>query len=204
MDRAENDLDRPDAPKLVPVYVRLRSFAAFLEAKRDVYTSAGHGALLAFLDHTFRTERNLDLTHDFFEKLLESGDCLVLLDGLDEVTRMRGEVAQQVYAFIRHYRARNNRFGVGSRPGGYQAVEVYLRVADLAVCQVNSLDLRGIYRLMEILFGLVEKDIHKPAFWRRRTSGMKACGAGSPATSPMGSRRKVIGAPKAGSGCRAR
>jgi len=155
--RTAEDLNWPEAPPLLPVYVRLRNFGAFLATKKD-FVTPGPGALAAYLDHYFRTERNIALTADFFDSLLRQGNCLVLLDGLDEVSKGRGEVAQQVDAFIRHYGRKGNRFGLGSRPGGYESVEIYLRKSDLAVCEVNELAPEGIKTLIHKLFELIETD----------------------------------------------
>jgi predicted NACHT family NTPase len=55
----------------------------------------------------------------FFKKRLESGDCILLLDGMDEVTdeKERRRVAEQIEDLVTTYR--ENRYIVTSRPGGY-------------------------------------------------------------------------------------
>jgi HEAT repeat protein len=63
----------------------------------------------------------LELPHGFFERALEAGRCLVLFDGLDEVTAsdQRVEVRDAVAAFATRYS--KNRFVVTSRIIGYES-----------------------------------------------------------------------------------
>lgn len=63
-----------------------------------------------------------DCPPDFFHKRLEEGRCILLLDGLDEVTtdQQRREVADQINHFVSRYHL--NRFVVTARPTGYSGV----------------------------------------------------------------------------------
>jgi len=100
--KAKEDLDW-NSELLLPIFIRLRNFGTFLLENKDKFSSPGPGALITYLEQYFRDEYRLALTPDFFDKRLNEGRCFVLLDGLDEVTKCRSEVAQQINAFIRFY-----------------------------------------------------------------------------------------------------
>ncbi|MGQ0603103.1 MAG: NACHT domain-containing protein, partial [Anaerolineales bacterium] len=143
-------------PALLPIFLRLRNFGVFLAENRARFTSPTHGALTAYMEHYFREEHRLPLSASFFDQRLEEGRCLVLLDGLDEVTTQRAEVAQHINAFIKHFGKNGNRFGLASRPKGYESVEVHLRPAKLARAEVNPLGPEGITQLVGNLLRLIE------------------------------------------------
>lgn len=155
--RAQDDLGWK-GKNLFPVFLRLRNFGAFLKQNRDEYSSPSSGALIAYLENSFRDGDRIRLTADFFDKRLAEGLCLVMMDGLDEVSDLRSEVAGHVDAFIHRYAAKGNYFGMASRPRGYESVERQLRPVGLAVAEVNPLDLDGICQLMENLLSLIEPD----------------------------------------------
>ncbi|HSF81088.1 MAG TPA: NACHT domain-containing protein, partial [Anaerolineales bacterium] len=150
--RAAEDLGW-QSPPLFPIFLRLRNFGTFLSQRND-FSDPGPGALTAYLEHYFRTAYNLDLAPKFFANHLKAGNCLVLLDGLDEVSQGRSEVAQQVSAFIRFY-GRGNHFGLASRPRGYDSVKEYLNPSGFAECDVYPLDAQGIRQLVGKLIGFI-------------------------------------------------
>lgn len=154
---AEEELDWQGTP-LLPIFVRLRNFGTFLAGRRDAFPSPAPGALTAYLDNYFRKEYRLALTPDFFDRRLKEGKCLVLLDGLDEATEERSEVARQVNAFIKHYRRKGNRFGMASRPRGFETVEIHLRPISLSVYNVDPLRVDGIQQLIRKLLSLIESN----------------------------------------------
>lgn len=148
-----------DGPALLPIFVRLRNFGAFLTAQREQFSHPAVSALTTFLDAYFHDEYGLALTPDFFERRLTEGRCLVLLDGLDEVTANRVEVARCVNTFIRQFASRINRFGLSSRPvAGYAAAAEHLREARPVVAEVNPLDANGIRQLIRRLVQLIESN----------------------------------------------
>ncbi len=160
--RAQDDLGWK-GKNLFPVFLRLRNFGAFLKQNRDDYSAPSSGALIAYLENLFRDGERIRLTADFFDKRLAEGNCLVLLDGLDEVSDLRSEVAGHVDAFIGRYAAKGNCFGMASRPRGYESVERQLRPIGLAVAEVNPLDLNGIGQLMKNLLILIEPEASRRA-----------------------------------------
>lgn len=155
--RAREDLGW-NGGNLLPLFLRLRNFGAFLKLNRERYSAPSSGALIAYLENQFRDGDRIRLTANFFDKRLAEGNCLVLMDGLDEVSDLRSEVAGHVDAFADRYSKEGNLIGLASRPRGYESVEMQLRRMGLAVAEVNPLDLSGIRRLMENLLKLIELD----------------------------------------------
>lgn len=82
---------------------------------------------------------------DFFRKRLEDGRCILLLDGLDEVTtdRQRREVADQINHFVSRYHL--NRFVITARPTGYTGVAL-AGFHQLDVCELREEDIRTFAR----------------------------------------------------------
>jgi formylglycine-generating enzyme required for sulfatase activity len=143
---------------LFPIFLRLRNFGKYLNQNRKDFPEPCSGALVAYLENQFRDGERVPLTADFFDKRLQEGNCLVLMDGLDEVSDLRVEVAAHIDVFVARYVAKGNRFGLASRPRGYESVELQLRRTGLAVAEVNPLDLKGICQLIDNLLRLIEPD----------------------------------------------
>ncbi len=101
----------------LPILLPLRQIGAFLRKQADDGTD-GHALLLDFLFKSLRNER-LDLPADFFDKTLQQGGAVILLDGLDEVADpdLRRRVARLVEDFTRAYP--QCRYLVTSRIVGY-------------------------------------------------------------------------------------
>ncbi len=80
----------------------------------------------------------------------------MLLDGLDEVgdRDLRATVAQMVSAFVAHYAPFGNRFGLASRPRGYDEVAEYLPRP--IVCEVQPLTTEGRDELATNLLRVLE------------------------------------------------
>lgn len=106
---------------LFPIFFRLRNFGAFLQENRSKFPQPCSGSLVAYLESLFRDGERLHLTADFFDRRLQEGRCLILMDGLDEVSDARSEVVSHVVEFVSRYGA-GNRFGMASRPRGYESV----------------------------------------------------------------------------------
>jgi len=151
---ADRELDWAGEP-LLPIMVPLRNFGRFLADNRREYTSPAPLALRKFIEDYF-AEHELQLPQDFFHRRLKEGRCLVLLDGLDEVAdrNLRATVAQMVHKFIAHYDKNGNRFGLASRPKGYEEVAVYL--LHPVVCDVQPLTPEGRDELVAKLLKVLE------------------------------------------------
>ena len=133
---------------LFPIFIRLRNFGEFLDSEQGKkFFDPGPGALLEYLQNRYQNAEYMDITADFFSRRLEEGNCLVLLDGLDEVSQVRDVVIQHLNAFIGRFKDKNI-IGLSSRPGGFgQDEQIGLRRADLAQAEVVPLDANGIYQL---------------------------------------------------------
>jgi formylglycine-generating enzyme required for sulfatase activity len=157
--QATERLGWADEP-LLPILVPLRNFGRFLEDHRADYTSPAPGALRRFIEDYF-AEYELELPPRFFRDRLQEGRCLVLLDGLDEVAdrNLRATVAQMVNAFIQHYARRGNRFGLASRPKGYEEVADYLPRP--VVCTVQPLTPQSRDELVTNLLKVLEPNVRR-------------------------------------------
>ena len=102
--------------RCLPILLYLRDHAAAISADPDITLT---GLLRSTLGELRATEPD-----GWFEQQLANGECLVLLDGLDEVARSqdRMKVAAWVERQIRQY-PRNN-YVITSRPHGYRAAQI--------------------------------------------------------------------------------
>jgi len=102
----------------LPVLLPLRDFARYLEKECPDVGADGPKLLLDYLRLYFANQ-NLALLADFFESRLTNGECVVLLDGVDEVASMvtRQRAARIIERFTLAYPA--NRYVVTSRVVGY-------------------------------------------------------------------------------------
>jgi len=110
----------------LPILLPLSAYAAAL-VEADV-------SLEDFLPCYYRAQNvRLDL-RPLFEAALQSGQAVVLLDGLDEVrlAQRRQKVVDQVEDFMAWHRGRGNRFVITSRIVGYR--EAPLSVEGLTEC----------------------------------------------------------------------
>jgi hypothetical protein len=99
-----------------PVYVRIGSFARSTERKEGLH---------AFIPHYLRAtlECPVERLEQLIAQQLRAGRCLVLLDGLDEVSSAadRQQVVTSIADFVTAHRHRGNRFVCTSRISGYIA-----------------------------------------------------------------------------------
>ncbi len=105
-------------PLPLPVLLPLSGFGLYLRGLSDAQKeSPNPDLLLDYLNHHFR---HLDLADGYLERRLEEGNCLLLLDGLDEVARFsdRQFISETVTLFSRRYD--KCRFVATCRPEGYQ------------------------------------------------------------------------------------
>ena len=144
-------------PALLPILAPLRNFGRYLNEHRATCINPAPRALRQFIEDYF-AEYELQLPGGFFYDRLQEGRCLVLLDGLDEVgdAAQRACVAQMVSAFIKHYAPAGNRFGLASRPRGYDEVAIHLPRP--VVCAVQRLTPEGRDQLVTNLLKVLEPD----------------------------------------------
>ncbi len=104
----------------LPILLPLRRVGAYLKAKRPMDDGTeGYGLLLRHCYEMLKGDR-VNLSPGFFDAYLESGQAVVLLDGLDEVADpdLRRRVSRLVEAFTAAYP--DCRYVVASRIVGYK------------------------------------------------------------------------------------
>ncbi|QUQ63780.1 NACHT domain-containing protein [Kutzneria sp. CA-103260] len=120
--------------RAIPVLLYLRDHVAQIVEDPSV--------ALPVLIRSALTRQGITDPDGWFEDRLQTGRCLVLLDGLDEVARAadRRLIAEWVDAQVARY-AKND-FVITSRPAGYRSAEIdNARV--LQVCNFNSEQVRS-------------------------------------------------------------
>jgi formylglycine-generating enzyme required for sulfatase activity len=102
----------------LPILLPLRDFARHLQENYKDYSTDGPLCLLNFLNTYFEFQ-DIHLPERFFADRLQQGECLVLLDGVDEVADlpMRHRIARIIEKFTIAYP--DNRYVVTSRIVGY-------------------------------------------------------------------------------------
>ena len=157
----------PGGP-LVPIFIRLRSFASFLKTRQD-FGEPAHAALIAYLSNFYMVGQGVELGSHFFRNLLKAGRCGLFFDGLDEVPfSQRDVVAAYVDNFIEEFRdqsrdkpppkikeGRGNVFLLSSRPKGYEPVAGFLRLVQR---ELKPLDPKGIRSLVRKILAYLETD----------------------------------------------
>src|SRR5579883_238068 len=154
------DAALPDAsrfePTLLPILLRLGRYATARTGTADL-------PLLVYL------ERELDQLHipgirEVVHGSLRDGRCLVLLDGLDEVSdaQMRQQVQEAIKAFISDYAGnsqdRRNRFIITSRVAGYDQAAFpdydHYTIAELTKEQINAFLPRWCRATVQRMYGV--------------------------------------------------
>ncbi|MFE0027448.1 NACHT domain-containing protein [Amycolatopsis sp. NPDC059021] len=131
--------------RAVPILLFLRDHAAEMIADPDVS--------LAELARRTLGRYRADEPAGWFEQKLRDGECVVLLDGLDEVARRedRRAVADWVERLIGQYPG--NDFVITSRPRGYQSAEI----AGATVLQVRRFTDEQVARFVRAWCSSVER-----------------------------------------------
>ncbi|MEZ4769059.1 MAG: SUMF1/EgtB/PvdO family nonheme iron enzyme [Caldilineales bacterium] len=124
-------LTLPDNEPLIPVLVPLRYYRDYIER---IQQSAGTtladpraGTLAGFIPWYLRRRNpTLELSEDFFDRVLAGGGCLLMIDGLDEIANreQRGQVRQEVENLV-HDIYPGNRMIVTAREAGYRDEAVF-------------------------------------------------------------------------------
>jgi len=120
----------------LPIYIRIADYATNLA--RNGTASLRDFLAVWYINKQCKVdERLLD---QIFEQLLEHGLCLVLLDGLDEITspRERESIRNNIEAFVREWQGAGNRFVVSSRVQGYVAAPLGSDFAEYTLAAMND------------------------------------------------------------------
>jgi predicted NACHT family NTPase len=127
----------------IPLLLFLRDFNRFLDNQNLKGNLLSYKADLLphFLyEYYDQTAKQLNLSKEFFKQLLNSGKCLVLMDGLDEVADpvKRGRVTEVVSNLTQHYD--KNQFIISSRPRGYEGEAKQRLSTHCADCLIRDFD----------------------------------------------------------------
>jgi Cdc6-like AAA superfamily ATPase len=103
---------------LLPIVISLREYSAFLDNRPERTNTPTPDVLIQYLNDYY-IRWNLELPRNFFTSYLEHGKCILLLDGLDQITEMplRLHVADSINGLASRYPS--NRFVVTLRPVGF-------------------------------------------------------------------------------------
>ena len=102
-------------PTRFPIYMRISEYA-YDERWRERSLSD------ELAEMCNRNEMNARGLQDLMAQKLKAGNCLVMLDGLDEIVTAddRIGIVEKIMAFVRHHEGAGNRFIVTSRISGYR------------------------------------------------------------------------------------
>ncbi|MBI4670608.1 MAG: SUMF1/EgtB/PvdO family nonheme iron enzyme [Chloroflexi bacterium] len=138
---------------LVPLIIPLRYLREYQrlcqQSPTERLTNPRVGTLAGFVPWYLKHRNSvLEVSEDFFDRLLLGGGCLVMLDGLDEVVSRheRGRVKQQVEELANEIYPKN-RFIVTAREAGYSQDAVF--GDDFARFDVQPLEPEQIATLVE-------------------------------------------------------
>lgn len=150
---ATASLDRPENEPLIPVLVPLRYYRDYLERIQQSpgwsLSDPRAGTLAGFIPWYLRRRNpTLEMSEDFFDRILAGGGCLLMIDGLDEIAsrEQRGQVRQEVENLV-HDIYPGNRMIVTAREAGYRDEAVFGE--DFLRLDVQPMDEEQIFILVE-------------------------------------------------------
>ena len=148
----ENELDKTDTE--IPIYLELSRFA-----DRDNLQQS----FLEFIYDYVNSTLNVSLPDGFFEKFLDQGKCILLLDGLDEVGTLgqRVEVKNIVSLLASRYSA--NKFVVTSRIAGYREASLSHDFLHFTICDLTPDDVKDFAHKWYVTKEGESKDAHDKA-----------------------------------------
>ena len=120
-----------------PILLRIAEYAEADAQKRQ--------SLSEFLAHCYEVhECPKQGLADLLQSELDEGNCLVLLDGLDEIASSgeRLDVVRQIEDFVRRYGGKSNRFVITSRIAGYRSAQVGESFTHYTVREMNKPQMR--------------------------------------------------------------
>jgi DNA replicative helicase MCM subunit Mcm2 (Cdc46/Mcm family) len=122
-------------PSRLPLYVRAGDLA------RSRHRDAGVRAFIAaFLCEQLECPVEVEALDELVASALRAGRCLVLIDGLDEVTTAqdRASVVASITNFVSAYQPRGNRFVCTSRISGYAAAPLPRQFAAARLLEMDD------------------------------------------------------------------
>ncbi|NMG60369.1 NACHT domain-containing protein [Geitlerinema sp. P-1104] len=147
---AQKKQSKHKAPKRFPVLIRMRDVRKSLVQSQPPSLPE----LIRERVQQLRLYKTLEPPEGYFEKLLQEGQCLVMLDGLDEVADVaeRQRVSDWVNKQMRQYPQAN--FVLSSRPHGFEGerldkVGIVLEVQPFNLEQIRQF-VQSWYRQMKI------------------------------------------------------
>lgn len=136
---------------ILPILIPLRQYGRYVEQNPN--KSASPAGFMEFLDNYF-LQWNIELPSGFFIQFLERGNCILLLDGLDEVISPAREfVTQTILSVAQRYPI--SRIIVTSRPATYFP---YGLGGDFAHYEISSFDKSSIAQFIHNWLSLAFQD----------------------------------------------
>ncbi|MEM7714848.1 MAG: tetratricopeptide repeat protein, partial [Cyanobacteria bacterium P01_A01_bin.68] len=126
---------------LLPVFFRIADFAEQLEQQPDLTLFEYLRQFYRQWEAHFQTEEEMGTEEELAEFLLlkmRQGQCLMLLDGLDEVfdQESRKQIVKLINKFVDEFP--NNKFVITSRIAGYREVQLSSRFAEFTIEDMDS------------------------------------------------------------------
>ncbi|MEL6500851.1 MAG: GUN4 domain-containing protein [Cyanobacteria bacterium J06623_1] len=117
--RKQSKLSR-GLPSLIPVFLRLRNVTPLI-IKDTKAEKVPQTSLAEVIAKSIQDESKTEKWQQWFDKQLNAGKCLVMLDGLDEIADegQRRQVSKWVFSQLENYKHRLP-FILSSRPQAYQ------------------------------------------------------------------------------------
>lgn len=133
----------------LPIYFRAGNYADSLTNNRNLSVRS------FIIDDISGITGNQKSIHVLLENAIDSGDALILIDGLDEVveTSGRAEVCRRIEQFVASCNP-DNRFVITSRISGYRAVPL---IGNFSHFTVNELDDTQIQSFLSKWYPLLER-----------------------------------------------
>jgi hypothetical protein len=145
-------------PARLPIYVRIGEFARWRDRSRGL-----HAFLPAFLSGTLECPVEGERLRNLLATQLRAGRCIVLLDGLDEVTsaRDRAAVVQHIASFVAAHHPHGNRFVCTSRISGYAVAPLPATFTSARLLEMDDTSIEAFVR--GYLVAIEQRDAGAPA-----------------------------------------
>ncbi|MBD1933294.1 tetratricopeptide repeat protein [Trichocoleus sp. FACHB-69] len=131
-----NEVQEELGKPLLPIFFRIADYAERLKEQPDLNLLDYLGQFYRHWEAHFKDEAEAEARTELAALLLEQmrqGQCLILLDGLDEVfdQESRRQIVERINQFVENYSA--NKFVVCSRIAGYRDVKLTERFVEFTI-----------------------------------------------------------------------